>query len=236
MRLAQSTGGRVHLRIDDLDEERIRIEYIEHLFLTLEFFGVEWDTGPTGPTDLEQNWSQKHRIERYNGVLQAFASTNQLFACTCSRTEILAGSIDGEYPGTCVDRGLPFDAEETSWRINDAVKPGQYALLRQKNRRPSYMIASIVDDVDLGITHVIRGADLAPSTEVQQRIAARHVDLASFCHVSFEHHPLILGSDGEKLSKSVVGRTQSPPTWGVSDKNMVERLADNYLGSRQQSD
>lgn len=78
---------------------------------------------------------------------------------------------------------------------------GIYPVIRRRDGLPAYHIASVVDDVDFEITHVVRGADLLSSTAVQIQIA-RLLGLEIFEAVQFFHHPLLRGADGTKLSKS----------------------------------
>jgi hypothetical protein len=74
-RLAQESGSRVLLRIDDLDQERVRPEYVEDVFRSLEWLGIHWDDGPSGPEELYSTWSQQLRTARYLTLAATESST-----------------------------------------------------------------------------------------------------------------------------------------------------------------
>ncbi len=210
--LAREAGGSILLRIDDLDVARVRPEYIEDIFESLDQLGVSWDTGPRSADDLKHHWSQSLRVERAERLLVSLKDAGHLYACTCSRTRIDICS--------CRDRPVSFDAENTTWRLIipepcvvtfktwphgqasvDLRRAMRDPVLRQRNGSPAYQVTSLADDVDFGITHIVRGEDLLPSTACQTHMA-QLLGLTVFLDVRFLHHPLILESNGEKLSKS----------------------------------
>ena len=218
--LVRKRGGVLHLRIDDLDAARRREAYIEDIFRTLDWLGMDYDEGPSGPDDFYRNHSQQHRIPAYEALLQDLRARGALFACTCSRKEIQLAAADGQYPGTCRDRGLPFDAPETAWRIrtpenaqatwHDAIRGPQTVFLhaamrdfvvRRKDGIPAYQIASLSDDLAMGINCIVRGADLLDATAAQLLLADL-LDRPAFAHIQWFHHPLLLDAQGHKLSKS----------------------------------
>lgn len=80
-------GASLLLRIDDLDAERKRPEYVRHIFDVLAEEGVEWDEGPADPVDFEARWSQRHRLADYHTLLVHLRDAGLLFACVCSRSE-----------------------------------------------------------------------------------------------------------------------------------------------------
>lgn len=195
-------GASLLLRIDDLDAERVRPEYVRHIFQVLEAEGILWDEGPQDPSDFEANWSQRHRMADYHALLDRLRGDGHLFACVCSRRDWAGFDGDG-CPRGCAHQALPFDAPETVWRLrldHPAPDPG-YSVMRTRAGLPAYHIASISDDVRFGITHVVRGEDLRASTGLQLDIA-RRLGLSAFLNIRFEHHPLVLDADGRKLSKS----------------------------------
>ncbi len=114
--LARSRGGKIHLRIDDLDAARFREEYLEDIFASLEWLGLDWDSGPRSPAEFHSSYSQRLRRKSYRTALEALITQATLegplvYACACSREQVkrasrAAGSA-GIYPGTCRDRGLP---------------------------------------------------------------------------------------------------------------------------------
>lgn len=121
--LARAFGGQILLRIDDLDAERMRPEYVEDIFRTLDWLGLDWDEGPFSVADFSQNWSQHLRLDVYEKALSDLKKTGNLYACNCSRKDIRLNSINGLYPNTCRQNRL-LDIENTAnyekttaWRI-----------------------------------------------------------------------------------------------------------------------
>lgn len=200
--LARRAGGSVRLRIDDADQDKVHAPFVEDIFRSLEWLGLDWDIGPTGPDDFAATWSQRYRYDRYFEVIEDLMQAEHLFACTCTRKDIRKASADLTYPGTCVGKGLPFDAPETAWRLHAADAAVPFPIVKQKNDAPAYMLVSVVDDVDHGITHIVRGADLRAATETQRDVARTVPGLAPFLAIKIQHHTLIRDAAGEKLSKS----------------------------------
>jgi glutamyl/glutaminyl-tRNA synthetase len=222
--LARATGSAILLRIDDLDAERVRPAYLEDIFRSLEWLGITWDEGPSGPEEHQRDWSQRKRIPRYQELADALRAKGLVYGCTCSRQQVRERSTDGRYPGTCRDLGLPLDAPDTAWRLRLAptgpigiplltggIQPVDLMahmgdpVVRQRAGDgpgvPAYQLASLADDVDRRITFVVRGEDLLPSTACQLHIAEL-LGLNEFEVVRFLHHPLLLDPEGRKLSKS----------------------------------
>ncbi|CAN5913038.1 tRNA glutamyl-Q(34) synthetase GluQRS [soil metagenome] len=218
--LARQQGGGVALRIDDLDNARFRPEYLQDIFDTLHFLGLDYDEGPRDPADFRQNYSQLHRLPLYHELLERLVQQGLVYACPCSRTQIAAVSPAGIYPGTCRDKQVPLSAPGTAWRLrvpeetvvrfSDLVL-GEVAVplgegmpdfvVRRKDGIPAYQIASVVDDVRMGVNLVVRGQDLLSSTAAQLFLA-RLAGEEAFGQVRFVHHPLVREADGSKLSKS----------------------------------
>lgn len=212
--------GSLLLRIDDLDEQRKRANYLQDIFDTLHAIQIQWQLGPHSICDFEQNWSQQLRLNSYAETLKQLQSTGKVYACTCSRKEILAQNANGIYTGTCRHKNIPLETPNVNWRLyvpetyqvtltdlrlgllnlNVHTMTGDF-VVRQKNRMPAYQIASLTDDINFGITHIVRGTDLLASTAAQIYIA----DLLgsdSFKKITWLHHPLLLNELGEKISKS----------------------------------
>jgi glutamyl-tRNA synthetase len=105
------------LRIDDLDRGRVSKDYVEDIFETLRFLGIPWDEGPRNPGEYEREYTQLRRMELYGEALRQLREEGKLFACTCSRTQVLRDSTDGGYAGTCRNKGIPLDTEGCIWRI-----------------------------------------------------------------------------------------------------------------------
>ena len=224
--LARAYEGQILLRIDDLDAERMRIEYLDDIFRTLDWLGIEWDEGPTSVSDFQQNWSQHHRLDLYQNALEELKNTEGVvYACNCSRKQINAASLNGLYPQTCRFKHLDFEEKETAWRIHVpestsvSVKnvdieiqnihhssfiihhlTGDF-VIRQKNGLPAYQVASLVDDGHFGINVIVRGSDLWTSTAAQIFLAEQ-LGRTTFKETLFLHHVLTTNEKGEKLSKS----------------------------------
>lgn len=230
---AKSKNGIVLLRIDDLDHQRARPEYVNHIFSSLQNLGITWDIGPAGPEEFYSAWSQLHRMDLYETALRKLEEMGALFACECSRKYL--GPIDGVYPGICACKGLSLHSHNIAWRIftpdrNDPLikvqeRGGEIEtkmedvgsfIVRRKDQIPAYQLASLVDDVHFGITQIVRGLDLFLST-VSQMYLSQKLDLNDFSRNVFWHHPLLVAMDGHKLSKSAgnapgnAGQLPSPP-------------------------
>jgi glutamyl/glutaminyl-tRNA synthetase len=230
--LAEERQGHLLLRIDDLDAERQRPEYVEDIFRTLQALGITWNEGPRDPADFATNWSQQLRLPRYAGLLHQLKDSGQLYACSCSRMERTAC--------TCAGKDLSFDAPDHVWRLRTPADASvrmkrwpdgterehrvaeliQDPVLRQRNGRPAYQIASLADDVDHRIDLIVRGEDLRPSTCCQLYMAEL-LGLTAFTNVLFLHHPLITDEAGVKLSKSQGAR---PAHTFLHDAGAIARL------------
>lgn len=183
--------AKIYLRIDDLDTGRTRPEYLEDIFATLSSLQIDWDEAPI---------YQSANLPFYHAVLDRLRERDMLFACRKSRQELeLFGNV---YPPEFRDQGLSLDASDVAWRIK--TPPGfvlQDFVVRRRDGIPAYQVASFADDLCSGITHIIRGEDLKPSTAAQQ-LLAKVLSEDKFLKINFLHHPLVLGERGEKLSKS----------------------------------
>jgi glutamyl/glutaminyl-tRNA synthetase len=232
--LARHFGGKILLRIDDLDTDRMRIDCIEDIFRTLDWLGLDYDEGASGVEDFQKNYSQHTRLDLYFDALKkianlstpsvpidsGFRSRSILYACRCSRKDIREQSLDGLYPKICLDKNIPFDETEVTWRMNvphnTMVKFKEFQqaeqdialaktvgdfVVRQKNGRPAYQLASVVDDDYFGVNFIVRGEDLLSST-ASQVFVSQHITHSNFLKNTFLHHPLLTDSEGEKLSKS----------------------------------
>jgi glutamyl/glutaminyl-tRNA synthetase len=115
--LARQTGAGILLRIDDLDRGRVSKDYVEDIFDTLSFLGIPWDEGPRNLGEYERAYTQLCRMELYGEALLQLREEGKLFACTCSRTQVLRDSPDGGYAGRCRDKGISLDTERCNWRI-----------------------------------------------------------------------------------------------------------------------
>jgi glutamyl-tRNA synthetase len=214
---ARSQHGRVILRIEDLDVSRVRPGAAQGAMDDLLWLGLDWDEGP---------FFQSQRLELYDQALGVLKSANLVYPCTCTRAEIAraasaphAEEEGPSYPGTCSYRSAE-DAEKLgslsfAWRFRVPAGPvvwddlfqgqieldpsttgGDFLVGRQR-LGPSYQLAVVVDDARMGVTEVIRGLDLVPSTPRQillYRALGREVP-------RFGHVGLVYGPDGRRLAK-----------------------------------
>jgi glutamyl-tRNA synthetase len=218
--LSEKHGSKILLRIDDLDRERYKQEYVQDIFDTLDFMEINYDEGPKSIKDFESNWSQIHRMDSYIEALEKLRNNKVLFACDCTRKKIQQLDSSGYYLGYCLDRRIPLDKVDTAWRFNtfntDFIKlkeylsenktytlpeDGAFFIVRKKDRLPAYQLTSVVDDIHFGVDFIIRGKDLLSST-LGQKILAESLGENSFNQITFLHHPLLKGPKNSKLSKS----------------------------------
>ncbi len=215
--LTRQANGHLHLRIDDLDAARSRPAYVEDIFRTLDWLGLDYDAGPQSPDDFYRHHSQQHRRDAYADTLAQLRP--YLFACTCSRRQVQAQSSDGTYPGTCRARSLSLAQPGVAWRFRTDARPvvlddawqgtlhwplaadTRDPVVRRRDGLPAYHIASLTDDRDLDINLVVRGADLLASTALQIRLA-EHLGWTAPTRIRWLHHPLLTDAHGQKLSKS----------------------------------
>lgn len=221
--IARERAGRVLLRIEDHDRQRSRPEFEAGILEDLDWLGYVPDAFPTdayraGPCEGRQ--SDREPVYREAlGILQALGL---VYGCDCSRREVAAdagpqnGSVELRYGGRCRDRNLPL-ANGYGWRLR--IEPGLEVfddhrlgrqsqspadqcgdlLVRDREGNWTYQFAAVVDDWRQGIDLVIRGVDLLASTGRQIRLARL---LGRERPPAFLHHPLIMKSASQKLSKS----------------------------------
>lgn len=207
----RSAGGKMILRIEDLDPDRCRPEYAAQLRRDLEWLGLDWD---------EEQTLQSQRTEAY---AEAFARLDT-YPCYCSRNELHAASAphasDGAviYAGTCRDLTAAERAAKTrrpAWRVrvpdeevsfvdglqgevreNLARECGDF-ILRRSDGVYAYQLAVVVDDAAGGVTEIVRGADLLRSTPRQLWLQTQ----LGLPHPHYYHVPLLCAPDGRRLSK-----------------------------------
>lgn len=202
-----TSGADVILRIEDHDRERCRPEYEAGILEDLDWLGYLADFPPV---------RQSERDAIYREAVDVLARSGLVYACNCSRKEIEAGLTELLYSGRCRDRGLPL-TDGVGWRVRmdpgvetfvDGIlgpqeqDPSQQCgdlLIRDRLGNWTYQFAAAVDDFRQGIDLVIRGEDLLPSTGRQIRLARL---LGRERPAMFRHHPLIMKSPDQKLSKS----------------------------------
>lgn len=194
----RSLNGELSLRIDDIDFKRVRPEYVQDIFKSLEYLEIDWDHGPINVDDFFQNYSQLKKIELYREFM--FSGNLALYKCDCSR-KMISTSL---YPGTCRNRHLK--SQDYSWRVDTqdnqilSQSMGDFILWR-KDDLPSYQLVSVYEDEYQKMTHIMRGEDLLSSTQAQKFISQK-LNLQFFPKINFYHHGLINDETGHKLSKS----------------------------------
>lgn len=207
---ARREGGRVLLRIEDHDRQRSRPEYEASILDDLAWLGFTADAAPVRQSD---------RTGIYEGALARLRTAGLVYACECSRRDIVdAGGSGAElrYPGTCSSKGLA-ETRDRAIRVRlprseesfDDLLVGLQRqvpadqcgdlLVRDRHGNWTYQFAVTVDDYDQGIDLVIRGLDLLQSTGRQIQLA-RMLDRTR--PPRFMHHPLVMSTPDQKLSKS----------------------------------
>lgn len=212
---ARTHGARLVLRIDDLDPDRFRPDSAERQIADLQALGLDWDGEPV---------VQSHRLDRYHAALAQLVADGLAYPCFCTRADIRAAasaphgdSPELAYPGTCshldvaatnarIAAGAPHCLRVRARGARDSVDDllvGNVAftvddfVVRRKDGVPAYLLATTVDDHDLEIGTVVRGADLLPS-------APRQIWLAQTLGISapsFAHIGLVRSGPGHRLAK-----------------------------------
>ncbi|WP_262248692.1 glutamate--tRNA ligase family protein [Parapedobacter soli] len=203
--LARQSGAKTLLRIDDLDQPRVRPAYVADVFDTLAYLGIPWDEGPMDYDAYRATYSQVHRLGLYQAALRQLRAQGKVFACDCSRTTLQHNHPVGVYTGRCKHRGLPLDGNGYCWRIDtdeaDLPPSMHYFIVRKKDGMPAYQLTSLIDDVHFGVDLIVRGQDLHDSTAAQLFLA-QTLGHRRFGDATVVHHKLLQAANGEKLSKS----------------------------------
>lgn len=210
---ARKHGGKFVLRIEDTDRERSTTESVNAILEGMTWLGLEYDEGP---------FYQTERFDRYKEVIQQLLDSGHAYHCYCSREELdalrseqEAKKIKTRYDGRCRARNKPREGVSPVVRFknpvdgtvvfNDLIK-GKIAIqnaelddliIARSDGTPTYNLTVLVDDWDMGVTHVIRGDDHVNNTPRQINILkALEVEPPIYAHA-----PMILGDDGKRLSK-----------------------------------
>jgi glutamyl-tRNA synthetase len=220
---ARSQGGRIVLRIEDIDSPRVKQGADRQACLDLQWLGLDWDEGPI---------IQSERIGYYLDTLAQLKKRDLVYPCTCTRRDVeraaSAPHLEHEgpvYPGTCASRRVR-DALELAnrpycWRFRvPAESPafidgfrgptridlrqvgGDFVLWKTEvlgttGSSPAYQLAVVVDDAAQSVTEVVRGDDLLPSTPRQLLL----YQALGLMPPKFIHVPLVVGPDGRRLAK-----------------------------------
>jgi len=213
--VARAVSATIALRIDDADASRYRRVYVDDIFRVLGELGLTWDLGPRDTDEFEARYSQRAKTEYYRGELHA--ATLLTYACRCSRT-VQRGIPTGGCSGGCRTAQHPWTPGDTSLRVvvpeattidvsgtpvRLDVELGDFVVWRRDDL-PAYQWVSVVEDRDLGTTHIVRGADLLPSTAAQIFLA-RGLGALNVIEAEYFHHELVCDDQGRKLSKSTLG-------------------------------
>lgn len=214
---ARAHGGRIVLRIEDIDSPRIKPGAAEQACADLRWLGLDWDEGPIVQTE---------RLPLYVRALNQLKEQECVYPCTCTRTDIeraaSAPHLEHEgpvYPGICAGRKAAdapgLGDRPYAWRMRvedgpfgfvdgyrgptaiDLREVGGDFVVWKSAGTPAYQLAVVVDDAAQGITEVIRGDDLLPSTP-RQLLLYQALGLAP---PRFVHVPLVVGPDGRRLAK-----------------------------------
>jgi glutamyl-tRNA synthetase len=224
---ARSAGGAYVMRVEDIDTPRVRARIEAQQLDDLRWLGIDWDEGPDVGGRFAP-YRQSQRIALYDEALATLAARGLVYYCDCSRAEIArvasaphAGEEGPRYPGTCRDLGMaPRD-----WKRPPAVRlrvpPRRIVLedrmqgtvdedveatvgdfvLKRGDGVYAYQLAVVVDDLAMGITEVVRGADLLGSTARQALLA----ELLGRTAPAFAHHAMVVSADGTRLAKRASG-------------------------------
>lgn len=209
---ARRHGGRFVLRIEDTDLERSTQESVNAILEGMTWLGLEYDEGP---------FYQTHRFDRYNEVIDELLAKGLAYRCDCTRERLdglrdeqMQLKIKPRYDGHCRGRAVSADQPHVvrfcnppdgSIVVEDMVR-GKVLfhnhelddlIIRRTDGSPTYNFTVVVDDMDMEITHVIRGDDHLNNTPRQINIlGALGAEPPLYAHV-----PMILGDDGARLSK-----------------------------------
>lgn len=238
-RLAQTTGGRFLLRIEDIDTARCRPEHEAAILADLAWLGIAWETPVM---------RQSQRGAAYAAALGTLQALGVVYRCRCTRADIAAavaaphGPAGPVYPGTCRNAGLG-DAQGLAWRIDvtraqaltgrldwtdaragtviaDVAVNGDFIVAR-RDIGTAYALAVVVDDAAQSVTDVVRGADLFPATHGQRLLQA----LLGLPVPHYHHHGLVCDATGRRLAKRDGAETlQSLRDGGMTVAELIVEL------------
>jgi glutamyl-tRNA synthetase len=204
---ARRVGGTFVLRIEDTDAERNRPEWIDMIQTSMRWLGIDWDEGP---------FFQSQRSPLYAAAAQRLFDSGAAYYCDCSREDVEArtkGNATPGYDSHCRDRGLAagalrFATPDTGSTVVTDVIRGEPVfehvtiedfVVARSNGTPTFILANVVDDIDMAMTHVVRGEDHLPNTPKYLLLWAALGDGAQV--PVFAHLPLLVNEKRQKLSK-----------------------------------
>jgi len=210
---ARKHGGEFILRIEDTDLERSTQASVEAILHGMAWLGLDYDKGP---------YYQTQRFDRYEAIIKQLLAQGDAYYCTCTKEELeqlraeqMANKEKPRYNGKCRHTGHQKPEQDAVVRfknpqegvvvIDDLVK-GEIVVankelddlvIARSDGTPTYNLTVVVDDMDMAITHVIRGDDHINNTPRQMNILkALGANVPLYAHL-----PMILGTDGARLSK-----------------------------------
>jgi len=230
---ARAQVGRVLLRIEDLDTPRVKPGAVEAIEEDLRWLGLDWD----GPVEI-----QSQRRAYYQEVFERIKPF--IYPCGCTRADLAAaasapheGEAELRYPGTCRTKS---PGSIVAWRLR--VEPGTVSfedrlsgrhdldvegtvgdfVVAKSPEQPAYQLAVVADDIQQGVTEVVRGDDLIPST-ARQILVYRALDAKP---PVYGHVPLVVGTDGKRLAKRHgESRIAQLRRSGIASERVVSALA-----------
>lgn len=212
---AKSQNGLWFVRIEDIDKPREQAGAVTRILDGLEAFGLNWDLDPLTQKELRPSdrnaLVQTARLARYNQVFAGLDAAHLIYACQCTRKQIKASG--GQYSGTCRDKGLSnldrairLKAEPLPHPVfdqhfgeipSDPDFDNEDYIIKRRDGLFAYQLVVVIDDIDQGITEVVRGADIMPLTARQVALYQQF----GLTPPSYLHLPLIATKPGFKLSK-----------------------------------
>jgi glutamyl-tRNA synthetase len=211
---ARRFGGKMVFRIEDTDRERSTEAAVAAIFESMRWLGLDWDDGP---------YFQTQRFDRYAVAIRQLLDADRAYHCYCSRERLeelrttqMANKQKPRYDGLCRHRsGKPPEGvlpvvrlrtpQDGAVIVNDRVHGDVVfnneelddLIIARSDGTPTYHLTVVVDDIDMGITHVIRGDDHLNNTPRQIHI----LEALDATRPVYAHVPMINGPDGKKLSK-----------------------------------
>lgn len=245
---ARADGGKFLLRIEDLDQTRSRPEFVDGIYEDLRWLGLSWDEPVLMQSQRSQAYGEALEQLRARGLVYPCFCTRADIAQSLTAPH---GDAATSYPGTC--RGLPDDPERRAsmphcWRLDSAralaiigmpswsEADGQEyagseadigdAILARKDAPASYHLSCVVDDAASGVTLVVRGADLRPSTPIQRLLQS----LLGLPEPTYLHHPLVAHADGRRLAKRDLAPTlHAMREGGIDGPGLAAQLREGKL-------
>jgi glutamyl-Q tRNA(Asp) synthetase len=224
--IAEKTGGRLLLRVEDIDPARCTREFEREIVNDLDWLGIVFDEPPRRQSD---------NVEAYADELRRLAGRDLIYACFCSRADIAGrarglrdpdgspphvgrcagGAIPGRKPGLRLDMALALTLAPRSllWReyregergTLERANPAVWGdvLIKRADAPASYHLAVVIDDDSQGVSDVVRGRDLFHAASIHRLLQ----ELLEIIPPRYHHHRLVCDATGDKMSKSARSKT-----------------------------